>query len=48
MNMQEVFNLILSRLECSEVDYKVISDAGKTVICINCNDGIARFIVDTK
>lgn len=32
MNLQEVFNLILSRLNCSDIDYNVISECGKTVI----------------
>lgn len=47
MNCQEVFNDILSNLEYSNIDYEVISEGGKTVVKIDCNNGIMKLTVDT-
>lgn len=48
MERQEVFNLILSRLDCSDIDYRVVSECGKTVIDINCVDGKMKLTIDTE
>lgn len=48
MNYQEMFNLILSRLESSDVEYKVDSENGKTILCINCSNGKMKLTIDTE
>lgn len=48
MTCQEVFNNILSNLEYDDIQYKVISECGKTVIQVKCSDGITKLIVDTE
>lgn len=46
MNCQEIFNDILSNLEYNNVDYEVISEDGKTVVRIVCDNGIMKLTVD--
>ena len=48
MNIQEVFNDILSNLEYDNIHYGVITEGGKTVVRILCNDGIMKLTVDTE
>lgn len=46
MDRQEVFNDILSNLEYNNINYEVISDGGKSVVKIDCSDGIMKLTVD--
>lgn len=48
MDRQEVFNNILSNLEYDNINYNVVSEGGKTVIYINCNDGEMKLTVDME
>ncbi len=47
MDNQEVFNNILSNLEYDNIDYEVVSECGKTIVYIDCNNGIMKLTVDT-
>lgn len=47
MTCQKVFNNVISNLEYDDVPYNVISEGGKTVIEINCDDRIMKLTVDT-
>lgn len=48
MDRQEVFNDILSNLEYNNIDYEVISEGERTVVKIDCNNGIMKLTVDTE
>lgn len=44
---QEVFNNILSNLEYDNINYDVVTECGKTVIKIKCENGkIGKIIFD--
>lgn len=48
MDIQEVFNNILSNLEYDNIHYGVMTEDGKTVVRILCNNGIMKLTVDTE
>lgn len=48
MEIQEVFNNILSNLEYDNINYGVLSENGKTVVRILCSNGIMKLTVDTE
>lgn len=46
MEIQEVFNNIISNLEYDNINYDIVSESGKTVVYVHCTNGTMKLTVD--